>query len=131
MTDMTEIVTLRVRTGKDEQFMFDSREYTISSKKGLKISRFAALKAIEQNALEWDPGTGRVINSVVYVEDDADTADATPNSALTADEIIAFKNTDGLGDDTILINGAPVKKVTIDFKNKYDSRKANFAENNT
>lgn len=127
--DFNEIVTLRVRTGHDEEFMYDSRPFIVSSKKGLKVTRFIALKALDQTALEWDPSNGLVINAKVYIEDDIESPRATPSAPLKAEDIVAFKNTDGLGDDTILIDGKPVKKRTIDFRNKYE--KKDFSENNT
>lgn len=126
--DTEEIVTLRVRTGKDEEFVYGSRGYTVSSKKGLKIDRYRAGFAVRQLALGWSPMTGEVVDAKVYIEEDAGTSRALPVTALKADEIAAMKDTDGLGDDTILVDGKPVKKRTIDFKNKYE--KKDFVENN-
>lgn len=123
-----DMVTLRVRTGKDEEFTYDSRAFIVTSKKGLMVPRFIAMRAMNQTALEWDPGTGLVVNAKVYIEEDMGSPAETPAESLKPEEIAAFKNTDGLGDDTILIDGKPVKKRTIDFKNKYE--KKNFVENN-
>lgn len=129
----TDIVTLRVRTGKDEGFTYDSRRYTVTSKKGLKVERPVAELAIRQNALNWNPGTGEVENSLLYIEEDVEEPTilhpALPSTPLKPEDIEAAKNTDGLGDDTILVNGKPVKKTTIDFHNKYI--KQNFVENNS
>lgn len=123
-----EIVVLRVRTGHDEEFVADSRRYVISSKKGLKVDRHRAGFAIKQNALGWSPMTGEVVDAKVYIEDDIGTPLALPSTALKVEEIAAMKDTDGLGDDSILVDGKPVKKHTIDFKNKYEKKE--FAENN-
>ena len=125
---MEDYVTLRVRTGKDEYFQQDSRVHVISSKKGAHVDRFSADLAISQNALQWNPGTGGVVEAKIYVEEDVDTPAGLPSTPLKAEEIAAFKNTDGLGDDSILVNGKIVKKTTIDFKNKYE--KVDFKENN-
>lgn len=126
-----DTVTLRVRTGKDEHFQYDSLMYTISSKKGLHVNRFMADRAMKQNALEWNPGTGGVVNATIYIEEDVGTPDATPSDALKSEDIESMKDTDGLGDDTILVDGKPVKKKTIDFRNKYDKTRETFAGNNT
>ncbi len=123
-----DIVTVRVRTGHNEEFTYDSRVYIVDSKKGLKIPRSMAEIALNQHALTWNPGTGLPLESKLYIEDDADTPEATPMTHLKPEEIAAMKDTDGLGDDTILLNGQPVKKTVIDFKNKYV--KENFSENN-
>lgn len=124
-------ITLRSRTGKDERFQYDSYQFTISSKKGLRVSRFLADRAMKQNALEWNPGTGEVMNATVYVEEDVGTPLATPSDALKKEDIEALKDTDGLGDDTILVDGKAMKKKTIDFRNKYDKTHETFNGNNT
>ncbi len=126
-----DTVLLKTRTGKDEKFQYDSVMYTISVKKGLSVSRFLADRAMKQNALEWNPGTGEVMNATIYIEDDKGTVLETPSEPLDSKEIEAMKDTDGLGDDTILIDGKPVKKKTIDFRNKYDKKHETFAGNNT
>lgn len=125
---MQEIVTLRVRTGQDEKFCYDSKPHVITSKKGLKVNRPMAELAIKQNALKWDPSTGLVIEAKLYVEEDIGTALGFPSSAITKDEIKAIKDTDGLGQDHILVDGKPVKKTTITFTNV--KTKEDFAKNN-
>lgn len=126
-----EPITLRSRTGHDESFQYDSYQYVISSKKGLHVNRFLADRAMKQNALEWNPGTGEVMNAVIYIEEDVGTPLATPSSSLKKEDIEALKDTDGLGDDTILVDGKPMKKKTIDFRNKYDKKTETFAGNNS
>jgi hypothetical protein len=126
-----DLVTLRVRTGHDEKFQYDSVTYVISSKKGLHVNRFLADRAMKQNALEWNPGTGEVMNATIYIEEDVDTQVATPSDALAPEMIAALKDTDGLGDDTILIDGKAMKKKTLDFRNKYDKKHESFTGNNT
>lgn len=123
-----DFITLRVRTGKDEEFVHGSRGYTVSSKKGLHIDRYRAGFAVRQLALGWSPMTGEVVDAKVYIEEDVGSVKALPSTPLKAEEIAAMKNTDGLGDDTILIDGKAVKKHTIDFKNKYEKKE--FGGNN-
>jgi hypothetical protein len=126
-----DTVTLRSRTGKDEKFQYDSVYLVISAKKGLHVNRFLADRAMKQNALEWNPGTGEVTNALIYIEEDKGTPAETPSDSLAEEAIEAIKDTDGLGDDTILVDGKPVKKRTIDFRNKYDKKHESFSGNNT
>jgi hypothetical protein len=117
-----EIVTVKTRTGKDEEFTFDSRPFIIDAKKGIKVSRFMADAAVAQNALRWNPGTGLVEEAMVYVEDD----EVLPSTPITADEINEIKQTDGLGEDSMIIDGKIVKKTRINLK----PRKEDFSHNN-
>lgn len=126
-----DTVILKSRTGRDEKFQYDSVTYVISAKKGLQVSRFLADRAMKQNALEWNPGTGEVMSALVYIEEDKGTVLETPSDPLTDEAIAEMKDTDGLGDDTILVDGKPVKKKTIDFRNKYDKKHETFNGNNT
>lgn len=109
-----EIVTLRTRTGKDEQFMSDGRIYTIDSKKGLKVPRFAATLAYDQNALHWSKTSGGVIDSKVYVEDDIPEGQEAPGK-ITEEEIRAVKKTSGIGKGKIRVNGKEVAMTSIDL----------------
>ncbi len=126
-----ETLILRSRTGKDEKFQYDSVIFTISAKKGLQVTRFLADRAMKQNALEWNPGTGEVMNATIFIEEDKGTQLETPSEPISEGVIAELKDTDGLGDDTILVDGKPVKKKTIDFRNKYDKKHETFAGNNT
>jgi len=122
------IVTVKSRTGKSEQFIYDGAPHTIDAKRGIKVPRVMAELALKQNALRWDSSTGLVIDAKVYIEDDLDTENATPSVKLEEKEIEAVKNTDGLGNDSILVNGEVVKKTVIDFKNPY--KKEDYSKNN-
>lgn len=125
-----DVVTLRTRTGKEEEFKHDGIPYIIDVKRGLKVPRAIADVAIKQLALRWETTSGMVIDAKVYIEDDVNTPLALPSAKIEADEIAAIKNTDGLGNDSIIINGKLVKKTTIDFKNtavKEDYSKNNLA----
>lgn len=126
--DFDEVVTLKSRTGKDEEFICNSKPYIISTKKGLRIPRYMADLAMTQNALGWDGSTGVVNDAKIYVEEDVETPLATPTTKITDEEVEAAKATDGLGNDTILIDGRPVKKKSINLKPfKEDYSKNNIA----
>lgn len=121
-------VTLKSRTGKNEEFICNSKPYVIDAKKGLRVPRYVADLAMTQNALGWDGSTGIVSDAKIYVEEDQDTALATSAEKITEEQIEAAKATDGLGNDVILIDGKPVKKKSINLKPfKEDYSKNNIA----
>ena len=124
--DADTIVVLRSRTGKTEEFMHNSRVYIVDVKKGLRVQRFIAELGLRQNALRWNPGHGGVDESLLYIEDDLGTPEETPRTPITAKEIEEIKQTDGLGEDSIMINGQLVKKTRINLS----PRKENYAGNN-
>lgn len=111
-----DIVVVKTRTGKDEEFRYDGAPVTIPAKKGLRVARMIAHYAIEANALRWDSANGQVIEAKVYIEDDVDTPNALPSSPITAAEIAEVKATDGLGEDYVLVEGKPVKKKAINLR---------------
>ena len=111
-----EVVVVKSRTGKDEEFRYDGAPVTIPLKKGIKVSRDVAQLAVEFNALRWDSSTGQVVDSKVYIEDDVDSPLETPHDALTQEDIAEVKATDGLGEDTIIVEGKLVKKKKINLK---------------
>jgi hypothetical protein len=101
----------------------------IDAKKGLKVPRPLAALALNQLALRWDATTGCVVDAKIFIEDDVDTPEATPHGKLEVAEIEAVKNTDGLGNDSVIVNGRLIGKTTIDFRNT--AVKEDFAKNNT
>lgn len=122
--DFDNVVLVKTRTGKNEEFTYDGLPNVIDAKKGKRLPREIAELAIGQNALRWDSGTGLVIDSLLYIVDDESSE--LPKTPLTTEEIEDVKATDGLGEDTILVNGAIVKKTRLNLKPK----KENFAANN-
>lgn len=108
-----EILTLKTRTGKDEEFTFDGHIITIpAGKKGLRVPEHVAQYALEQNCLKRDAQTGFVVESKVYVEE----SDELPKDAVTPEEVEAAKYTDGLvGQSPLMIDGKPVEKKSIIF----------------
>ena len=110
---MFDIVTLRSRTGKVEQFMSGGATYLIDPKKGLKIPRNVANLALEQNALHWSKDNGGVIDSSVYIEDDL--AEGEKPTMITHEEIKAIKKTSGYGRDKVLVDGKAVPMKSIDL----------------
>ena len=122
------IVMVKTRTGKDEEFKYDGFLHIVDAKKGLRVPRPLAELAMKQNALRWDSALGSVVESKLYIEDDLGTALETPNKPITVKEVEAIKNTDGLGNDSILVNGVVVKKTTIDFNNPH--AKEDYSKNN-
>lgn len=119
--DFDNIVSVKVRTGKAEEFMYDGLPVMIDVKKGRKMDRRMAELAIEQNALNWNKETGAVVNAKVYIEEDVDTASALPSKPITAEEIATIKRTDGLGKDKILIDGKFVSKKSINLDPDYNN----------
>jgi hypothetical protein len=113
--DFDNIVTVKVRTGKNEEFMYDGAPLVIDSKKGRKLDRFMAERAVAQNALKWNKESGAVVEAKIYIEEDIGTPQALPSKPITEDEIKAVKRTDGLGKDKLLVGGKFVSKVSIDL----------------
>lgn len=114
--DYDDIVTVKTRTGVEEEFRYDGRVVTIPVKKGVKVPRYMAVLAVDENAIRWDSGTGLTAESKVYIEDDVDTPKEMPHDSLTQEVIAEVKATDGLGDDIILVEGKPVRKKAINLK---------------
>jgi hypothetical protein len=108
---MFDIVTLKTRTGKNEEFMSGGVVYIIDAKKGCKVPRNYADLAIEQNALSWSKQTGGVLEATVYIEDDVEEAP----KPITQEEIKAKKRTNGLGKGKILVDGREVSMTAIDL----------------
>lgn len=133
-----EVVTIVSRTGKLESFTYDGRIYDIDAEKGMKAPRPIAELAVKQNALKWDGGTGLVTESKLFIKEDEGkelvdrpatsplAPEAMPSSPITQEEIQTIKETDGLGDDTIMIDGKLMKKKRINLKPQRES----FAANN-
>jgi len=111
-----DIVTVKVRTGMEEEFRYDGKVITINAKKGVKVPRYMADLAVNENAIRWDSATGGVVESKVYIEDDLDGPHALPSDSLTQAVIADVKNTDGLGEDSIIVEGKIVKKKAINLK---------------
>jgi len=111
-----DIVTVKTRTGTEEEFRYDGKVVTINAKKGVKVPRYMAELAVNENAIRWDSMTGGVVEAKVYIEDDIDGPHALPSEPLTQQVIAEVKNTDGLGDDSIIIEGKIVKKKAINLK---------------
>ena len=120
--DFDNVVLVKTRTGKNEEFTYDGLPNVIDAKKGKRLPREIAELAIAQNALRWDSGTGQTIDSLLYIVDDETELPKTP---ITAEEIADVKSTDGLGDDSILIDGKVVKKTRINLKPKREDFSAN------
>lgn len=108
---MFDIVTVKSRTGKNEEFMVGGVVFTVDAKKGIKIPRFHANLAMEQNALKWSKENGGVLEAKVYIEDDVEEAP----KKITQEEIDELKATGGLGKRTILVDGKPVSMTSVVF----------------
>jgi hypothetical protein len=118
--DFDDIVTVKVRTGKAEEFMYDGAPISIDAKKGKKLNRFMAERAVAQNALKWNKESGAVVEAKVYIEEDIGTPQALPSKPVTEAEIKVIKMTDGLGKDKILVDGKFVSKVSINLDPKLE-----------
>jgi hypothetical protein len=108
---MFDIVTVRTRTGKNEEFMSGGVVYIIDAKKGCKVPRNFADLALEQNALRWSKTSGGVLEATVYIEDDVEEAP----KAITQEEIKAKKSTSGFGKGKILVDGKEVSMRAINL----------------
>lgn len=108
---MFDIVTVKSRTGKNEEFMSGGAVYYIDAKKGIKVPRNVAQLAMEQNALRWAKETGAVIEAKVYIEDDVEEAP----KPISQEEIKAIKRTSGIGKGKILVDGKTVDMTSIDI----------------
>lgn len=111
---MFDIVTVKSRTGKVEEFMENGIVRLIDPKKGLKIPRGMAQLAVEQNALRWAKENGQVTESKVYIEDDIPEGEPAPKT-ISAEEIKAIKRTSGIGSGKILVDGKLVDMKAIDI----------------
>lgn len=111
---MYDIVTLKSRTGKNEEFMSGGAVIVVDAKKGVKVPRAFAELALNQNALKWDKGTGAVVMAKVYVEDDIPEGEKAP-AKIEEDEIKALKRTNGIGSGKILVDGKFVNMTSIDL----------------
>jgi hypothetical protein len=108
---MFDIVTVRTRTGKDEEFMSGGAIFVINAKKGLKIPRNMAELALAQNALSWSKENGGVTDSTLYIEDDNET----PPAPISLEEVKKIKRTSGYGKDKVLVDGKAVPMKAIDL----------------
>ncbi len=111
---MFDIVTVKSRTGKTEEFVSGGATFLIDVKKGLKIPRNMAQLAVDQNALRWAKESGNVIESKVYIEDDIPEG-AEPPAKITEDEVKAIKRTSGIGKGKIMIDGKLQSMKSIDL----------------
>jgi hypothetical protein len=123
--DFEEYVTVKSRVRGSVGVMYDGRFREID-KKGLKCSRTMAELAVKQNQLRWNAQTGAVEESTVYIQEDFDTPQHLPDKPLDSDEVEKIKDTDGLGDDKIMVDGKFVGKKTINLK----PSKQDYASNN-
>jgi hypothetical protein len=111
---MYDIVTLKSRTGKNEEFVSGGTVIVIDAKKGVKVPREFAELALGQNALKWDKGTGAVTMAKIYVEDDLPEGAKAPEK-ITEEEIKAIKRTNGIGSGKILVDGKFMNMTSIDL----------------
>ena len=127
MQEFGDFVTLKSRVDHEVAITFDSRaRYVQPGRKGLTLPREIAELGIKQHAFRWDPGSGAVVESRLYIVEDQDGDFALPDGALDEKDVAEVKETDGLGEDSVLIDGAPVKKRRMRLK----ASKEDFSINN-
>jgi len=127
MQEFGDFVTLKSRVDHEVAITFDSRErYVQPGRKGITLPREIAELGIKQHAFRWDPSSGAVVESRLYIVEDQDGDFALPDGALDEKDVAEVKETDGLGEDSVLIDGAPVKKRRMRLK----ASKEDFSINN-
>lgn len=129
MSEFDDLVTVKSRTGEVIEILYDSRMRQVPAKKGLRLPREIAEIGIKQHAFRWNATNGLVKESKLYIEEDIDTPLALPHEPLDMDRVKEIKKTDGLGRDTILVDGKPIKKKTINLDPQGED-KEDFRQNN-
>lgn len=129
MSEFDDLVTVKCRTGETLEITYDSRMRQVHPKKGIKLPRVIAEIGIQQHAFRWNSMNGLVKESKLYIEEDEGTPEELPHDALDLKKVAEIKKTDGLGKDSIMVDGAFVKKKTINLDPSGED-KEDFRSNN-